>query len=216
MDMEIHFVHFAGGDAKPDFASALGLMFSVDNPDPISSDLKAKVDAFLDAIKDGGLSGGTPDSAASDISFNDQVHNLLTALDWNNRWGYSGSLTTPPCNTGVYHNVLRQILPVSLVQMNAIKSFTATNAANFYTETEGNFRRIQPLNSDTAAVLLTSSPTTVLDELKDSPYLGGFIAFLVLFILFMIGFIIACYGWMAARSAAADNEDKEVELGATN
>lgn len=73
------------------------------------------------------------------------------------------------------------------------------------------------MNSDTKAVLLSSNPTTALDDLKNSPYLGGFIAFLVLFILFMIGFIIACYGWMSARSALAGNEDKnEQELGGTN
>lgn len=137
MDMEIHFVHWAGGDAKPDLASALGLMFSVDNPDPITSDLKAKVDAFLDNIVTNVPVAGPADSAANDISFNDQVHNLITALDWDNRWGYSGSLTTPPCTTGVYHNVLKQILPVSLAQMNAVKTFTTTptpagNAVGFY------------------------------------------------------------------------------------
>lgn len=213
MDMEIHFVHWADPAKKVNqIASALGLMFSVDNPDPIDSALKAKVDAFLDAIVVGVPVTGPAASGTNDISFNDSVNNLLTALDWDNRWGYSGSLTTPPCTTGVYHNVLKQILPVSLAQMNAVKTFTtdsrAGNKPNFYSETEGNFRRIQPLNADTAAVLMSSSPSNALDDLKNSPYLGGFIAFLVLFILFMIGFIVACYGWMSARSALAGNEDK--------
>jgi len=37
---------------------------------------------------------------------------LLHAVNWNNRWSYSGSLTTPPCTVDVQHNVLRQVLPI--------------------------------------------------------------------------------------------------------
>ena len=196
-------------------------MFSVDAPDNISDDLKAKVNAFLNAVATNSPAAGPQKSAKDAIAFGSEVNDLLKAVDWDNRWGYSGSLTTPDCSTKVYHNVLRSILPITLAQLNAVKTFTtAPNAGakpNFYTETEGNYRRIQPLNADTNVVLMTSNPTTALDELKDSPYLGGFVAFLILFILFMIGFIVACYGWMSARSALNSNEDKqEQELGATN
>jgi len=34
------------------------------------------------------------------------MNTLLQAVDWNNRWSYSGSLTTPACTIKVQHNVL--------------------------------------------------------------------------------------------------------------
>lgn len=37
---------------------------------------------------------------------------LMKIIDFSNRWVYSGSLTTPPCTTGVYHHVVDRILPI--------------------------------------------------------------------------------------------------------
>ena len=38
---------------------------------------------------------------------------LMDIVDWNNRWTYKGSMTTPPCEEFVHWNVLRQIYPIS-------------------------------------------------------------------------------------------------------
>lgn len=38
--------------------------------------------------------------------------NMMELVDFNNRWAYKGSLTTPPCTTFVYWNVLSSIYPI--------------------------------------------------------------------------------------------------------
>ena len=50
---------------------------------------------------------------------------LLHAVNWDNRWSYRGSLTTPNCNSGVQHNILQTVLPITQEQLDAIRSFTA-------------------------------------------------------------------------------------------
>ena len=37
---------------------------------------------------------------------------LMMMIDTNNRWVYKGSMTTPPCDTFVYWNVIRRIFPI--------------------------------------------------------------------------------------------------------
>lgn len=38
---------------------------------------------------------------------------LLSVVRYSNRWGYFGSLTTPACTRGVYHQVIDRVLPIS-------------------------------------------------------------------------------------------------------
>ena len=38
---------------------------------------------------------------------------LMMMADMNNRWVYKGSVTTPPCDTFVYWNVLTTVYPIS-------------------------------------------------------------------------------------------------------
>jgi len=38
---------------------------------------------------------------------------LMTMVDFNNRYTYRGSLTTPPCTKAVHWNVLSTIYPIS-------------------------------------------------------------------------------------------------------
>ena len=65
---------------------------------------------------------------------------LLHAVDWDNRWSYRGSLTSPGCDTGVSQNILRTVLPISALQLTAIKDFTLSHDPTFYTRTDGNWR----------------------------------------------------------------------------
>ena len=124
-DAEMHWVHLAdtyvdSTITMPDdyaFATALGIMFKVvdgSNFDHLDQDLIDKTEAFLDWIKDdlGGATSAEADSEDKE-GISESMNALLQAVDWGNRWSYSGSLTTPPCNTGVQHNVLGQVLPIT-------------------------------------------------------------------------------------------------------
>jgi carbonic anhydrase len=37
---------------------------------------------------------------------------LMNMVDMDNRWTYRGSVTTPPCASSVYWNVLRTVYPI--------------------------------------------------------------------------------------------------------
>jgi len=37
---------------------------------------------------------------------------LMEMVDWKNRWSYKGSVTTPPCETSVYWNVISTVYPI--------------------------------------------------------------------------------------------------------
>lgn len=82
---------------------------------------------------------------------------LLQAVDWNNRWSYSGSLTTPPCTINVQHNVAKMVLPAKRQHIAAIKAFTENQAGaeDFYFITGGNYRVIMDITDAADAVQIS-------------------------------------------------------------
>ena len=219
MDLEIHWVHFADGLAednltpenKNDYAiaSALGIMFSLDADLQDEPELEATTFAFLDWIKADleadPTSAGDP-AQADKSGVAPLMDDLLHAVDWNNRWSYSGSLTTPPCTVNVQHNVLRKVLPIRQEHVDAVKAFTEANAPDFYTNTEGNWRVIVDLQPEADAVLLTDA------DPNPGLYQSLYVVFLLLFIVTLLGIGTICYmmqtvsGDISKGSAAVNTE----------
>jgi carbonic anhydrase len=111
-DLEMHTVHAPKGNTEPAdggngfIASAMGLVFSVDK---FTADLtfaqQQVIDIFFDSMKwDAVGESPTVDIVA--------YGSLMEMADFNNRWVYKGSVTTPPCNINVYWNVLSTIYPI--------------------------------------------------------------------------------------------------------
>jgi len=46
----------------------------------------------------------------------------MNMVDTNNRWTYEGSVTTPPCATLVYWNVLRTVYPIKAGHLKKFKA----------------------------------------------------------------------------------------------
>ena len=63
------------------------------------------------------------------------------AIDMNNRWVYKGSLTTPPCDSFVYWNVAKQILPIKQRHLDMFKNYLKNNG-----HPETNYRVTQTIN----------------------------------------------------------------------
>lgn len=51
--------------------------------------------------------------------------NLMELVDFNNRWAYKGSLTTPPCTSFVYWNVLSTVYPIKAEHLEQFKTLLA-------------------------------------------------------------------------------------------
>lgn len=55
---------------------------------------------------------------------------MNSVFDFNSRWIYEGSFTEPPCNPGVYWNVLRTVYPINRDRLEEIKEKMAKLSAD--------------------------------------------------------------------------------------
>jgi carbonic anhydrase len=117
-DLEMHTVHLPPGGATYDngfIASAMGLVFSVDK---YTADLtfaqQQVIDNFFDSLKWSDTGSPIVDMVT--------YGSLMEMVDFNNRWVYKGSVTTPPCARFVYWNVLSTIYPVTQKQLDLFKA----------------------------------------------------------------------------------------------
>jgi carbonic anhydrase len=102
-------------------AAAMGLMFSVDEPSRKFEDWEVKIiDDFFDSLQ-------WTDSATEPLVKEVPYGKLMMFVDMQNRWTYKGSVTTPPCATAVYWNVLTTIYPVKQKHLDQFKLQLAKN-----------------------------------------------------------------------------------------
>jgi len=87
-------------------AAALGVIFDRTkwNKDNVTQSQISTIDTFFDSIF-ANMNIETLELSPTSVKYGD----LLSALDTHRRWVYTGSVTTPPCATKVYWNVLRTI-----------------------------------------------------------------------------------------------------------
>lgn len=105
----MHTVHYppAGETYDGDFvASAMGIIFSVDK---YTADLSFAEEEVIDNFFSSLKWSDTGSPIVDMVTYG----SLMEMVDSNNRWIYKGSVTTPPCATFVYWNVLSTIYPVS-------------------------------------------------------------------------------------------------------
>jgi len=102
--------------AFPD--ATLGVFFSVDNSNAkLTEQEVAIIDNFFDTLQFGTDAATTAAWTSTAIPY----ANLLNLMDWNNRWVYRGSVTTPPCERTVYWNVLATVYPVKQKHLDNFK-----------------------------------------------------------------------------------------------
>jgi hypothetical protein len=144
----MHTVHLPpGGVNKGGFmASAMGLMFSVDKYDKkVTAAQEAIIDEFFDSLK-WDVTDKNP--KVQEVTYG----KLMMMADMNNRWTYTGSVTTPPCAESVYWNVLRTIYPVKKRHLDQFKNQLKRPPNILDT---GNFRLIQAETKDHNPYIIT-------------------------------------------------------------
>jgi len=150
-DVEMHVVHLpndipsafstteTGGDEF--FAAAMGMMFDVDDYDQsVTDDQKHIINTFFDSLDYGNAASPVPSMVA--------LGALLEMADFENRYAFRGSLTTPPCTRNVYFNVMSTIYPIRQedldkynAQLNRITPGLGSDNGG-----TGNFRKVQPID----------------------------------------------------------------------
>lgn len=144
-DLEMHTVHVPDGMTEPGdggngfIASAMGLVFSADST-KVTADLtfaqQQVIDIFFDSMKWDVTGSPTADLVA--------YGSLMEMADFNNRWVYKGSVTTPPCNINVYWNVLSTVYPIQQRHVDLFKDKLEAGTPGL--KAQGNFREVQPIN----------------------------------------------------------------------
>jgi carbonic anhydrase len=134
----MHTVHLAQ-TVENDFKyAAMGLMFSVNDYTAKLSYAEQKIiDTFFETLD---LSNQN-DPKVNLVTYGD----LMMMADMNNRWVYKGSVTTPPCDTFVYWNVLTTVYPISQKHLDQYKA-QLTRGENGQLANRGNWRLIQPVD----------------------------------------------------------------------
>ena len=84
------------------------------------------------------------DSTGSPVADLVAYGSLMEMADFNNRWVYKGSVTTPPCNINVYWNVLSTVYPIQERHVTQFKAKLDEGTAGL--STLGNNREVQEIN----------------------------------------------------------------------
>lgn len=143
----MHTVHLAHqpelGDMK---YAAMGIFFSVYNfhEEGLTVHMKNTIDAFFDSMK---WEETTKNPIVDMVNYGE----LMMMSEMKNRWIYKGSVTTPPCDTFVYWNVLKRVYPIKAKHLALFKTQLARAGEGM--ETTGNFREIQEVNNHNPQVV---------------------------------------------------------------
>lgn len=113
-DFEMHTVHFPPETENGFIAAAFGIIFSVDN---YTADLDESERAIIDSFFDS-LNLESQDDPIVDMAL---YGDIMTMVDSDNRYVYHGSVTTPPCATSVYWNVMSTVYPISEYHLELFK-----------------------------------------------------------------------------------------------
>lgn len=151
-DLEMHTVHYPKDKENGFIAAAMGIIFSVEEyTAALSWSEQRLVDTFFDSLK---WSDMTDEGPTVDLV---TYGNLMEMVDNNNRYIYKGSVTTPPCATFVYWNVLSTIYPISQKHLDQFKA-QLNRGEDGKLDEFGNWREIQ--NIDEHNVIYLGSKDT--------------------------------------------------------
>ena len=181
----MHTVHLAEEIEGGVPYAAMGIFFSVNKYSRKFEDWEiAIIDEFFDTLE--------WDVTAE----NPKVHKvtygkLMNMVDMNNRWTYRGSVTTPPCATSVYWNVLRTVYPIKEKHLNLFKK----QLERGHMLDTGNYRITQPLVDFHKPYIITSgylSDTWVFTS-RLTPNFGKDPIVVLIFIIILASLFFMCY-----------------------
>lgn len=123
----------------------MGIIFSVNNYTKEVEPWEEKIiDNFFDSLKWEDLSGKP---VVAHVPYGE----LMMMVDMDNRWVYKGSVTTPPCRTNVFWNIVQTIYPIKQKHLNLFKGQLKRGGLL----KTGNWRVIQNLTEGHAPMIIS-------------------------------------------------------------
>ena len=181
-DLEMHTVHYPPETKNGFIAAAMGIIFSVeDYTADLSKAEEMVIDTFFDSLKWGDM---TEEGPTVDIV---TYGNLMEMVDNKNRWIYKGSVTTPPCATAVYWNVLSTIYPVKQKHLDLFKKQLDRGEDGKLDEL-GNWREIQEINGQDVIYL----QNIVKEDDADKGLLAGIIVLGIISLILIFTSLFLC------------------------
>ena len=174
----MHTVHLPDdGERNGIKYAAMGIMFSVnDYTAKVSEDEEMIIDNFFESLK---WTETGSDPTVDLVTYGD----LHMMVDMTERWVYKGSVTTPPCDTFVYWNVVRKIYPLKQKYLDQFKEQLKRGGM----ETTGNNREVQPYKGHNLHIL------------RDGRRGGGMALLIVLIILVIVTVAVAVWAVMMRK-----------------
>lgn len=158
----MHTVHFPPETENGYIAAAFGIIFSVDS---YTADLdeseRAIIDSFFDSLNLESLDDPIVDMAL--------YGDIMMMVDSDNRYVYSGSVTTPPCATSVYWNVMSTVYPISEYHVELFKQQLERANQGTLRET-GNWREIQDVDYHNVMKVTSGGDDSDMFEVFDNYY----------------------------------------------
>lgn len=148
--MQMVFDQYLEGENTPDVhfpLSAISIFFSTGSPAvTLTPEEEIIIDRFFDGLRFDNLARAKKIDAIN-------LNELLNFVDFEKRWVYKGSLTTPPCTSMVYWNVLSTVYPIKASHVTAFKNYLNLIGAQDYTGSEilgeiGNTRKINEVTPE--------------------------------------------------------------------
>ena len=181
-DLEMHTVHYPPETKNGFIAAAMGIIFSVeDYTADLSKAEEMVIDTFFDSLKWGDM---TEEGPTVDIV---TYGNLMEMVDNKNRWIYKGSVTTPPCATAVYWNVLSTIYPVKQKHLDLFKKQLDRGEDGKLDEL-GNWREIQEINGQDVIYL----QNIIKEDDPDKGLLAGIIVLGIISLILIFTSLFLC------------------------
>ena len=164
-DLEMHTVHLpkeVKGNIK---YAAVGVFFSVNDHNAVLTPEQERViDRFFESLN---WNVTTSNPAVAEVPYGE----LMMMVDTDNRWVYKGSVTTPPCDTIVYWNVLRTVYPIKEKYFNQFKEQMKRGKL----EQTGNYRNTVPIDLHDVHIITSEQ------QASSNPWV----------IIFLVGFLIS-------------------------
>ena len=129
--------------------------------------------------------------------------NLMEMVDNENRWVYSGSVTTPPCAKSVYWNVLSTIYPVKKEHLDLFKAQLARGEDGKLVD-YGNWRLIS--EEDEHGVIYLETNTADAKELSSDEKKGLVAGVIILAVTTVFGLVASICLWTKVNALSSEKK----------